>query len=58
MYDQIVTLISNVDFPIAVYIYLLINFNSKFKLGDLTKVFNKLAKDIEKAMEYQNNKDG
>ncbi len=44
MYDQLVMLISNVGFPIAVSLYLLLRIEKK--LEELTKALNSLDKSI------------
>lgn len=51
MYDQLVMLISNVGFPIAVTLYLLLRIEKK--LEELTKALNSLDKSILSAMEHQ-----
>ncbi len=51
MYDQLVMLISNVGFPIAVSLYLLLRIEKK--LEELTKALNSLDKSILSAIEHQ-----
>ncbi|WP_049041992.1 YvrJ family protein [Clostridium sporogenes] len=51
MYDQLVMLISNVGFPIAVSLYLLLRIEKK--LEELTKALNSLHKTILSAIEHQ-----
>ncbi|ABS42171.1 YvrJ family protein [Clostridium botulinum] len=51
MYDQLVMLISNVGFPIAVSLYLLLRIEKK--LEELTKALNSLDKSILLAIEHQ-----
>lgn len=51
MYDQLVMLISNVGFPIAVSLYLLLRIEKK--LEELTKALNSLDKTILSAIEHQ-----
>ncbi|MCW6108692.1 YvrJ family protein [Clostridium sporogenes] len=43
MYDNLVELISNVGFPVAVSVYLLVRIEKK--LDDLIKAFNNYTKD-------------
>ncbi|EPY2304301.1 YvrJ family protein [Clostridium sporogenes] len=43
MYDNLVELISNVGFPVAVSVYLLVRIEKK--LDDLIKAFNDYTKD-------------
>lgn len=52
--DEIVMLVSNVGFPIAISIYLLVRIEDK--LSNLTNSFNKLSKTIEISIEHQRNK--
>lgn len=51
MYDQLVMLISNVGFPIAISLYLLLRIEKK--LEELTKALNSLDKSILSAIEHQ-----
>ncbi|KEI98729.1 hypothetical protein N496_03720 [Clostridium botulinum A2B3 87] len=51
MYDQLVMLISNVGFPIAVSLYLLLRIEKK--LEELTKALSSLDKSILSAIEHQ-----
>ncbi|SHF14184.1 YvrJ family protein [Clostridium fallax] len=51
MYDQLVSLISTVGFPIAVSIYLLIRMESK--LDVLSKEISSLINDIAVAIKQQ-----
>lgn len=44
MYDNIVELISNVGFPVAISVYLLVKIEKK--LDDLIKVFNDYTKRL------------
>ncbi|AVQ44936.1 YvrJ family protein [Clostridium botulinum] len=53
MYDQLVMLISNVGFPIAVSLYLLLRIEKK--LEELTKALTYLDKTILSAMNQQKN---
>ncbi|HGG0417186.1 TPA: YvrJ family protein [Clostridium sporogenes] len=43
MYDSLVELISNVGFPVAVSVYLLVRIEKK--LDDLIKAFNEYTKE-------------
>ncbi|MEL5900180.1 YvrJ family protein [Clostridium sporogenes] len=54
MFDEIMMLISNVGFPIAVATYLLVRIEDR--LSNLTNSFNKLSKTIEISIEHQRNK--
>ncbi|RMC93572.1 YvrJ family protein [Clostridium autoethanogenum] len=54
MYDQLVSLISTVGFPIAVSIYLLIRFENKIDL--LVKSVEDLKADISAVIKYQKKK--
>ncbi|OAA92711.1 YvrJ family protein [Clostridium coskatii] len=54
MYDQLVSLISTVRFPIAVSIYLLIRFENKIDL--LVKSVEDLKADISAVIKYQKKK--
>lgn len=51
MFDEIVMLISNVGFPMAVSSYLLVRLDKR--LEDLTKAFINLTRVIEYALEHQ-----
>ncbi|EPY2276296.1 YvrJ family protein [Clostridium sporogenes] len=53
MYDQLLMLISNVGFPIAVSLYLLLRIEKK--LEELTKALTYLDKTILSAMNQQKN---
>jgi len=55
MFDEIMMLISNVGFPIAVATYLLVRFDQR--LEELTKAFLALTKIIETAIEHQKSED-
>ncbi|MBN3386855.1 YvrJ family protein [Clostridium botulinum] len=44
MYDNLVELISNVGFPVAVSVYLLVRVEKK--LDDLIKAFNDYTKEL------------
>lgn len=54
MFDEILMLISNVGFPVAISIYLLVRIEDR--LSNLTNSFNKLSKAIEISIEHQRNK--
>ncbi|ADK16302.1 hypothetical protein CLJU_c32550 [Clostridium ljungdahlii DSM 13528] len=54
MYDQLVSLISTVGFPIAVSIYLLIRFENKIDL--LVKSIEDLREDISAVIKNQEKK--
>ncbi|RXM73679.1 YvrJ family protein [Clostridium tetani] len=54
MFDEILMLISNVGFPVAISIYLLVRIEDR--LSNLTNSFNKLSKTIEISIEHQRNK--
>jgi hypothetical protein len=54
MYDQLVSLISTVGFPIAVSIYLLIRFENKIDL--LVKSVEDLKAAISAVIKYQEKK--
>ncbi|BDR73141.1 MULTISPECIES: YvrJ family protein [Clostridium] len=51
MFDEIIMLISNVGFPVAVTTYLLVRLDQR--LEELTKAFMVLTKVIETASEHQ-----
>ncbi|WP_242851980.1 YvrJ family protein, partial [Clostridium tetani] len=51
MFDEIVMLISNVGFPVAVTTYLLVRLDQR--LEELTKAFIDLTRVIEAALEHQ-----
>ncbi|WP_034869360.1 YvrJ family protein [Clostridium lundense] len=51
MYDELIMLISNVGFPVAVSIYLLVRLEKK--LDDLTKAFSEFTKTMLAIMEHQ-----
>lgn len=55
MYDELVKLISNVGFPAAVSLYLLVRLDKR--LEDLTKDFNKLTNAILTVVEHQRNEE-
>lgn len=55
MYDQLIELISNLGFPIAVSVYLLVRLEKK--LDDLIKGFFDLTKVIQTFMDYQKNEE-
>jgi hypothetical protein len=54
MYDQLVSLISTVGFPIAVSIYLLIRFEDKIDL--LVQSIHELREDISAVIKNQERK--
>ncbi len=54
MYDQLVSLISTIGFPIAVSIYLLIRFENKIDL--LVKSIEDLREDISAVIKNQEKK--
>lgn len=51
MFDEIIMLISNVGFPVAVSSYLLVRLDQR--LEELSKAFTSLTKVIESASEHQ-----
>lgn len=51
MYDQLIKLISDVGFPIAVSLYLLLRIEKK--LDEITKALTSLDKTITSAMKQQ-----
>lgn len=55
MFDEIIMLISNVGFPVAVTTYLLVRLDQR--LEELTKAFMNLTKVIETAIEHQKSED-
>ncbi|WP_315122362.1 YvrJ family protein [uncultured Clostridium sp.] len=50
MYDELVRLISNLGFPVAVSIYLLVKLDKR--LEELTKAFLKFSNILLSAMEH------
>ncbi|WP_315115505.1 YvrJ family protein [uncultured Clostridium sp.] len=50
MYDELVKLISNLGFPVAVSIYLLVKLDTR--LEELTKAFLKFSNILLSAMEH------
>lgn len=54
MYDELVRLISNVGFPVAVSVYLLVRLEKK--LDDLSKAFSEFSETMRAVMEHQKNR--